>query len=218
MNAPSTPTVTDRLSARVRAATGDAHRAAEGSPVMRRLLAGRLTLGEFAAMQEQLLAVYETLEAVGETHRDDPTIGGFIDTALLRTSALRDDLARLQPGDHTTAPTEPTRAYCERLRTAGSDPVGFVAHHYTRYLGDLSGGQFIGRAVERHLGLDRGTGTAFFHFVGVTDPCAYKERYRERLDATPWSAVEQDRFIEEVQVAYALNAALLVAVPTEAAS
>jgi heme oxygenase len=86
-------------------------------------------------------------------------------------------------------------------------PAGFVAHHYTRYLGDLSGGQLMRRALRREYGLD-GPGTRFYEFPGV-DPRTFKQHYRHLLDTAPWDAVEQDRFLDEVSLAYRLNTAIL---------
>jgi heme oxygenase len=89
-------------------------------------------------------------------------------------------------------------------------PGGFVAHHYTRYLGDLSGGQFLARAIERELGLGARTGTAFYDFAALGELTAFKNSYRGRLDATPWSATEQARIVAETALAYDLNTEVLV--------
>ena len=210
----STPTDTETFSARIRHATTGAHRAAERSPIMTKLLAGRLRLEEFVAMQVQLLNVYETLEELGQRHRSDAVAGVFVDDALVRAPALRADLvalAALGAHDHHGL-TPATQRYCARLRQIAPDPVAFVAHHYTRYLGDLSGGQYMCRALERHLDLGPDRGSAFFHFEHI-DPEAYKVRYRERLDDAAWSASEHQRFLDEVHLAYALNSDLLESIP-----
>ncbi len=118
----------------------------------------------------------------------------FVDEALVRVPALEQDLAALLgPGWSTVVnPSPSTQRYCERMREVCFNwPGGFVAHHYTRYLGDLSGGQFLARAIERHLGLDTRTGTAFYDFSAVGDLHAFKAAYRERLDAAPWSATSR---------------------------
>jgi hypothetical protein len=51
-------------------------------------------------------------------------------------------------------------------------------------------------------------GTGFYRFAGV-EAGAVKRRYRELLDAAPWDAAEQDRFLDKVARAYPLNIALL---------
>ena len=61
-----------------------------------------------------------------------------------------------------------------RIDTPGRWAGGFVAHHYTRYLGDLSGGQAIGRLMKRHFGFET-NGILFYLFDQIADPKAFKE-------------------------------------------
>jgi heme oxygenase len=37
----------------------------------------------------------------------------------------------------------------QRIHETAARPGGFVAHHYTRYLGDLPGGQVIRTVLQR---------------------------------------------------------------------
>jgi heme oxygenase len=109
-------------------------------------------------------------------------------------------------------PNEGTQAYCDRLReVCFSWPGGFVAHHYTRYMGDLSGGQMIAKAVERSYDLQERRGTQFYVFDRIGDLSAFKNQYRANLDAGPWDDAEKQRIVEEVLLAYRLNARLLAA-------
>jgi heme oxygenase len=82
-----------------------------------------------------------------------------------------------------------------------------VAHHYTRYLGDLSGGQAIGRILDREFELD-GAGIAFYAFEAIPKPKPYKDAYRARLDALGLGPAEVRRVVDEVRVAFTLNQAL----------
>lgn len=62
-------------------------------------------------------------------------------------------------------PPLPFTAYTARLRKlAASEPVALLAHAYVRYLGDLSGGQFIRRRIAKAYDLSDGAGTAFYEF------------------------------------------------------
>ena len=80
-----------------------------------------------------------------------------------------------------------------------------VAHHYTRYLGDLSGGQAVGKVLDRTFGLG-GAGLAFYEFPMRPKP--YKDSYRTRLDGLGLDADEIGRAVDEVKVAFGLNQAL----------
>ena len=82
-----------------------------------------------------------------------------------------------------------------------------MAHHYTRYLGDLSGGQFLGPAIARSYGL-QGDGHRFFVFEGVKPP-AFRTRYRELLDEAAFAPADEESFLAEVPEAYRLNIAVL---------
>ena len=115
-------------------------------------------------------------------------------------------------GSATVRPA--TEAYCARLTEVAFDrSAAFVAHHYTRYLGDLSGGQYLGPAIARAYGL-AGEGHQFFIFTGV-EPVAFRARYRELLDRAAWTAGEQDEFLAEVALAYRLNIAVLAELKEE---
>ncbi|MEO3824446.1 biliverdin-producing heme oxygenase [Actinomadura sp. B10D3] len=198
------------FSARLRAATWSDHGDNETSAYMSALVEGRLGGDEYAALVAQLYPVYDLLERAADRMASDPVAGPFDLPGLRRRDALEADLAHFY-GPRWRARVRPNAAtarYCDRLREVCFDwPGGFVAHHYTRYLGDLSGGQYIGVQVRKTLELSAGEdGVRFYRFPGK--PKAYKDRYRALLDAAPWDAAEQDRVIREVKAAYRLNAAV----------
>ncbi|BCB86237.1 biliverdin-producing heme oxygenase [Phytohabitans suffuscus] len=198
------------FAARVREVTRSDHAAAQGMAYFDALLGGRLDRPGYTALTAQLFFVYETLEEAAGEMRADPVAGAFVADELARLPALVADLTHLVGADWPArvSASRPTSEYRARLReVAFTWPAGFVAHHYTRYLGDLSGGQVMRRALQREYGLE-GPGTLFYEFPGV-EPRAFKQRYRHLLDTAPWDAVEQDRFLDEVSLAYRLNTAML---------
>jgi heme oxygenase (biliverdin-producing, ferredoxin) len=137
---------------------------------------------------------------------DDPVAGRFVFPELTRLPALTADLAHLKV--EVKEPLPATEEYCERMREVAFDePWGFVAHHYTRYLGDLSGGQYLGPAIAKAYGLD-GAGHEFFVFDGITPP-AFRTGYRELLDGAAFSPADEEHFLAEVVEAYRLNIAVL---------
>ncbi len=204
------PQGTDRLSARVRSDTHVLHDAAQRSGFLDALAAGKLPWEAYAELTAQHWFVYEALESAGVTMADDPAVHAFLFEELLRLPSLEADLQFLYGPDWTDRITArpATTAYCTRLRdVALGAATGFVAHHYTRYIGDLTGGQYLGPAIARAYGLN-GDGHLFFVFPGV-DPPAFKACYRGLLDTAPWSPAEQDAFLAEVAEAYRLNIAML---------
>lgn len=206
-------TAATTFSATLREHTWPHHQRASRTEFVHGLLAGRVDRHGYAQMVAQHWFVYVALEEAGETMRHDPLAGGFVTDELRRGPALERDLSALL-GSGWRGRIEPspvTRRYVDRIReVCFTCPFAFVAHHYTRYLGDLSGGQIMTRAIGRTLGLDAGTGTAFYDFAALGDVDAFKQAYRERLDAAPWSEQEQAWFIAESTYAYQLNTEVLV--------
>jgi len=201
-----------RFSDALRSGTSSEHRDAEGSAFARGLLRGEIGPAGYAALVAQLHFVYSALEDASEIMRADPVASAFVFDELLRRPALEADLAFLLGSDwrDQIEALPSTIAYCSRLREVGTTwPGGFVAHHYTRYLGDLSGGQTIRRVVSRTYGWDDGDGVQFYLFPAIADAKAFKATYRERLDAAPWTVEERARIIEESGVAFRHNGAML---------
>lgn len=184
------------------------------------LVAGRCARADYIALVAQHWYVYAELEAAAERMRRDPVASVFISDRLTRLPAIEADLAFLV-GAHwreriTALPG--TRRYVQRIRTVGTAWAGgFVAHHYTRYLGDLSGGPTLGRLLQRRLGFDT-NGIGFYLFGDIADPAAFKAVYREQLDAAPWDDAERERVIAEVLVAYRCNLDLFAALGGGAAA
>jgi heme oxygenase len=200
-----------RFSEHLRTATITEHRAAEQSPLMRALLRGRLPRWAYRDLLVQLAEVYATLERAADRWADDPYVASFLHPGLTRTPAIAADLAALT-GDGDGPPPAPvlpaTRAYTARIETAAERPWGFLAHHYTRYLGDVSGGRAVARVLARHHGLGPAAGAAFYDFATLGDPDTWKRRYRHLLDEVPWSEAERAGLVAEARAAFLANRAV----------
>ncbi|WP_433374170.1 heme oxygenase (biliverdin-producing) [Actinoplanes sp. CA-142083] len=204
------PPGADRLSARLRRDARAAHDAGRTSAFLNALAAGRLSWVAYAELAAQHWFLYEALELAGHTMADDPVARAFVFPELVRLPSIEADLRFLHGPRwaERIAALPATTTYCTRVRyAANSHPVGFIAHHYARYLGDLSGGQYLGEAVARVYGLN-GDGNRFYIFPGI-DIEAFKGYYGRLLDTLPWSAEEQDEFVAEVIEANRLSAAVL---------
>ncbi|WP_409236013.1 heme oxygenase (biliverdin-producing) [Streptomyces sp. PA5.6] len=199
----------------IRTASHEEHTEAETSSFMSDLLGGGLGVDAYTRYTEQLWFVYRALEDGAEALREDPVAGPFIRPELARVGELERDLAHLRGADWRTglAPLPATEAYAARVaECARTWPGGYVAHHYTRYLGDLSGGQIIRGRAERTWGFDRkGDGVRFYVFEGISNPAAFKRSYRELLDgidAVVADELERKRMVDECKFAFALNTAV----------
>ncbi|GAB3436080.1 biliverdin-producing heme oxygenase [Actinophytocola sediminis] len=195
------------MSAQLKAATRVEHERTESSPFITALLDGTLDRGAYAALLGQSYLFYAVLEEAGESWRGDQVVGSFVSDALVRAAALEADLAWLLGADWRASvlALPATERYVDRLRQVCFDsPSAFVAHHYTRYLGDLSGGQIIRHRLRTNFGLVD-DGVRFFIFDGVPKPKLFKDDYRARLDTMPWDAGEQSNLVAEANEAFRLN-------------
>jgi heme oxygenase len=217
MSSPTTDMAEPRelFSARLRRETAPDHNNAESDDVMIRLLRGELPLSLYLELVAQLQAVYHSLEECARQMSTDPRIGAFMDQALNRVDSLAVDRQEIERRLATTAGDilPATREFCARIETVSRDqPLLLLAHHYTRYLGDLSGGIMIGRSVDKNFGFGGGPGVTWFQFPLIDDIDAYKNAYRARLDSLEMTEEEADQFVAEAHMSYALNGAMLRAV------
>ncbi|UED83806.1 heme oxygenase (biliverdin-producing) [Streptomyces profundus] len=207
------------FSTQIREASQAQHTEAENSTFMSDLLSGRLGVSAYRRYTEQLWFVYRALEGVTDTLAGDPVAAPFLRPELFRTSALERDLDHLHEGADWRSSLRPlpaTETYAARvLEVANGWPGGYVAHHYTRYLGDLSGGQVIRSIAEKTWGFEhKGDGVRFYVFDGIANPASFKREYRALLDAVPVDAPERLRIVDECRRAFALNTALFADLAT----
>ncbi|MEU0501122.1 biliverdin-producing heme oxygenase [Nocardia sp. NPDC005998] len=207
------------FSTAIRTATAQQHEEAENSSFISDMLGGSLGIDSYHRYTTQLWFIYRALEGRWETLADDPVAGPFIRPELARTAELQRDLAHLI-GPHWRDSLEAlpaTAAYAERIdECARAWPAGYIAHHYTRYLGDLSGGQVIRGTAEKLWNLPhRGDGVRFYVFDGVGNPAAFKREYRALLDQLPLDDLERRRVLDEGQQAFALNTAVFAELAAE---
>ncbi len=196
----------------LRERTRGGHSDSEGASFMDDLMKGKGTREDYVALVAQHYFIYEALEAATEAMKDDAVAAAFISPALTRLPALESDLTFLAGENwrEQYSPLPSTERYVDRINTvAATWNGGFIAHHYTRYLGDLSGGQIIRTLMQRQFGFDT-NGVGFYLFDQIAKPKEFKEHYRDELDAINWSVEERERVIDEVMIAYKFNTELFV--------
>ncbi|RKS10445.1 heme oxygenase [Nocardiopsis sp. Huas11] len=207
----SLPLSPELFSDRLKAATWHDHETAEYHGFTRALTDGTLSLDGYTAMVAQHYFAYAALEDLGSRLADHPVAGRFMYPELLRLPALVRDLEHLLGPtwrDHIS-PSLATRTYVARIEQMADHPEGFVAHHYTRYMGDVSGGQFIRRAVARAHGLSDERGVSFYVFDRLGSLPKFQAGYRARLDALDLDESAAQRLIDETRLAYRLNTEVL---------
>jgi len=199
------------LSTRLREGTRAEHTAAESEGFVDHLLAGRLDVAAYADLAAQQHAVYTALERASERMRADSRGRDLVFDELTRVPAIERDLEHLYgPGWRDAVRILPaTLRYVARLDAVGGDVACYAAHAYTRYLGDLSGGQVIQRMMQRHYGMTT-AGLEFYDFPEIPKAKPFKDLYRERLDGLELDDTEVALAVSEAQEAFRLNRAVFV--------
>ncbi|NXA40838.1 HMOX1 oxygenase, partial [Eudromia elegans] len=204
------PSMSRDLSELMKEATKEVHEQAENTPFMKNFQKGQVSLHEFKLVTASLYFVYSALEEEIEHNKNNPVYAPvYFPAELHRKAALEKDLEYFYGSnwrEEIPCP-EATQKYVERLHYVGKKhPELLVAHAYTRYLGDLSGGQVLKKIAQKALELpSTGEGLAFFTFDGVSNATKFKQLYRSRMNALDMDAATKQRVLEEAKKAFLLN-------------
>lgn len=207
----------ETLSALLREGTREVHRAAESMGFIETLMSGafgergRAAYADLAAQQH---AIYGALEAAGAriAATADGASAAIVFGELVRTPQIEQDLEFLFGASWADqiAVLPATARYVARLDALGDSLPLYAAHAYTRYLGDLSGGQVIRTMLQRHYGFGD-EGVSFYRFEGIDKAKTFKDLYRERLDALRFDADGRAAVVAEAREAFRLNQSLFAA-------
>lgn len=198
------------LSALLRAGTREEHEEAENMGFISTLMGGGFTDNARAAytgLATQQYAIYGALEQAGEQVRQLDGGSTFVFDSLLRTPAIEKDLECLLGADWASQIKllPETARYVDRLLEVGSWLGGYAAHAYTRYLGDLSGGQIIKVMLKRHYDFSDDT-LGFYTFDQIDKVKIFKDEYRQTLDTLQFADdADRDRVVAEAKLAFRLN-------------
>ena len=188
--------------------TKKSHSAAENTSFVASFLRGVVSKESYKKLVSDLYFVYSAMEEEVEKLKDHPIIGQLQLSDLKRVDALEQDL-RFFYGPiwrSVITPSEACNQYVNRIReVAKNEPELLVGHHYTRYLGDLSGGQILKGIAEKAMELGDGQGLKFYDFEKIEDAKAYKAGYRGILDGLPITEHQANAIIVEANYAFRLN-------------
>jgi heme oxygenase len=194
------------LSSRLREGTREEHESAESSGFISRLMSGGLTVDAYVALAAQQFFVYSALEMIADDVRALPQGSSLLFDELTRTPSITRDLEHLIGPDWraVVVPLPATVRYVDALHASATSLPRYAAHAYTRYLGDLSGGQIIKRMLERHYGLGP-AGITFYSFEEIPKSKPFKDVYRERLDGLELDEQQLTEAVAEAKGAFRLN-------------
>jgi heme oxygenase len=202
-DAASPPSVVTALYLRTKAL----HAEAERTGIIRKLLRGEASRAGYIMLLRNLLPAYRAMEDGLDRHCASPGIELLSCYRLDRARAIEADLTALC-GERWIEDVPLLAAgeiYAKRMgHAAEGDGIRLIAHAYTRYLGDLSGGQILQRLLARSLQL-RPAELNFYDFPQFADLEALKAEYRSTLDQAGALAPDPQSVVEEGAIAFSMN-------------
>ncbi|XP_032825877.2 heme oxygenase 2 [Petromyzon marinus] len=204
------PLSPSELSEKLMEGTKKSHEKAENTHFVKEFLKGRIKKQLFKLATVALYHVYTALEEEMDRNKDNPVFAPlYFPAELHRKAALEKDLqffygARWR---EEIVCSDAAQKYVERIRWIGEhEPELLVAHAYTRYMGDLSGGQVLKKVAQRALHLPAsGEGLEFYTFDNVTNAGKFKQLYRSRMNSLELDAKGEERIVSEANRAFHFN-------------
>ncbi|XP_062036961.1 heme oxygenase 2 [Lepus europaeus] len=198
------------LSELLKEGTKEAHDRAENTQFVKDFLKGNIKKEIFKLATTALYFTYSALEEEMDRNKDHPAFAPlYFPMELHRKEALTKDMEYFfgENWEEQVQCSEAAQKYVERIHYIGQhEPELLVAHAYTRYMGDLSGGQVLKKVAQRALKLpSTGEGTQFYLFENVNNAQQFKQFYRARMNALDLNLKTKERIVEEANKAFEYN-------------
>jgi heme oxygenase len=200
--------MSSNLAIKLREGTKKAHTMAENVGFIKCFLKGVVEKSSYRKLVSNLYFVYSAMEEEMQRHQQHPILSKIYFPELDRKASLEQDLHYYYGSNwrEQVAPSPATQAYVQRIRDiSNTAPELLIAHSYTRYIGDLSGGQILKGIAQRGMNLSDDEGTAFYEFTDIPDEKQFKAKYRQALDELPINDATADRIVDEANATFAMN-------------
>jgi len=190
--------------------TRKSHSMAENTQFVTGFFKGISTRSAFSQLVASLYFVYKAQEEAFDASLDI-NVQAMDYSELRRLGSLEEDMEYYFGADwrQNVKPSPATREYVARIQKISKEqPELLIAHQYTRYLGDLFGGQMMGGMARSTLKLDKGKGTRFYEFDSIPAGAATKnfiEAWYARLNSLELSEAQQQEIVDEGNLVFALN-------------
>ena len=195
------------LATQLREGTKKSHSMAENVGFVKCFLKGVVEKNSYRKLVGNLYFVYSAMEEEMDKLREHPIVSQIYYPELNRKQSLEQDL-QFYYGPNWRLEVKISaagQAYVDRIHEiAATQPELLVAHSYTRYLGDLSGGQILKKIAQNAMNLQDG-GTAFYEFAGISDEKAFKTTYRQAMNDLPIDQPTAERIVNEANAAFGMN-------------
>ena len=200
--------MTGNLATQLREGTSKSHSMAENVSFVKSFLGGVVDKDSYRKLVSNLYFVYSSMEDAMEKNKDNPLILPIYFRELNRRKSLEKDLEYFYGENWRTliSISNATQLYVDRINMISvNKPELLIAHAYTRYLGDLSGGQILKKIAQRAMNLSDGKGLSFYEFDEVSDEQQFKQNYKKALDSLGLDASLADQVIAEANLSFTMN-------------
>lgn len=198
----------------LREGTAEKHQETEKVPYLRAIFRGGLDPQTYTYQLESLLYVYESMENLFQTHKEDTILSKLYFPELFRAPSLKKDITTFQTkfaAKLRGSISPKTQSYIDHIEAvAKTKPMLLAAQAYVRYLGDLSGGQAIQKVIAKTFSLSNEEGVEFYQFPLISDLQAFKGVYRTALDTLPLNETEKVELLTEAKKVFDLNKELFI--------
>jgi heme oxygenase (biliverdin-producing, ferredoxin) len=195
------------LATMLREGTKKSHTMAENVGFVKCFLKGVVEKNSYRTLVANFYFVYSAMEEEMERLQQHPVVSKIYFPQLNRKQSLEQDLQFYYGNNwrNEIKLSAACEAYVARIHeVAKQAPELLVAHSYTRYLGDLSGGQILKKIAQRAMGLNEG-GTAFYEFADISDEKGFKAQYRQAMDDAPVDMATAEKIVDEANDAFRMN-------------
>ena len=173
------------LAAQLREGTKKSHTMAENTGFVSCFLKGVVDKASYRKLVADLYFVYSAMEEEISKLADHPVVAPVAMAQLNRREALEQDLTYYfgESWKEDIKPSPQQRPTWSAFTLWPKEsPELLVGHHYTRYLGDLSGGQILKNIAQKAMNMEGDAGLRFYVFDDIADEKAFKTSYRSAMD------------------------------------
>lgn len=187
--------------------TRKSHSVAENSAFVTGFFRGIAEKKAFSQLVADLYFVYKAMEEAFAATKDE-NVRAINYPELQRVPSLEKDMDYYFGTNWRTEvePSPATAKYVAQIEKVARDqPSLLIAHQYTRYLGDLFGGQMMGGMARKSLSLEDGKGTSFYEFEDIPNTKDFITEWYAKLNNLKLTESEKEAIVDEANLVFRLN-------------
>lgn len=187
--------------------TRKSHSMAENTRFVAGFFKGLADPDSYRALLTSLYFVYEAMEKAMDNSTEE-RVKTLDYPSLRRVESLQKDMDFFygEKWQEDIQPSPAAKAYVARIQEiAETKPYLMIAHQYTRYLGDLFGGQMMSNMARRSLSLENGDGTHFYNFEDIPSAKDFITLWYTSLNELELTQQQKEEIVDEANLVFALN-------------